>query len=105
MNKFIVKSIAITNNYDFSINYQSLNAHYPTCSFNLEIFPYGAFDDSVSKLLKSIQEGMIIGIDTDDYAKWVNPFKDEFKQFLITNYPEKIMMDQEGFTKLFGNTK
>ena len=101
MNKFIVKSISVNNNYDFSINYQSLSKNYPTCSFTLEIFPYGSFDDSVSKLLKSIHDGMVIGIDTDDYATWVTPFKEEFKQFLIEKHPDKIVKNQIGFHDLF----
>lgn len=104
MAKFIVKNFTVTNDFEF-LEFDSIKAcgrNYPTCTFTLDVFPIDKFDDSLATLLRNIHAGETVRIDVDEYSKWVDPFKEEFKEFLIKNYPEKIMTDQDGFNTLFG---
>jgi len=36
------------------------------------------------------------------YDNWIEPFKNEFKEFLLDKHPEKIMVNIAGFEQLFG---
>lgn len=94
MNKFIVTDFSVSQ--DYNIDYFDNNL-----KFKLELMPY-VKDDDMSHTLRNISAGRLITILTDEYNEWFEPFADEFKQFLIDNYPDKIVKDSVGFKRIFG---
>ncbi len=93
--------MSITNNFDMDIM-QACGRQYPTCSFTLEVYPAAPFDEVVANLMRSISASRYISINTEEYPVWVDQFRDEFKEFLLERYPEKIISDQDEYKKVFG---
>ena len=102
MAMFLLKELSITSDFDFVGGIQDCGRQYPTCSFTLDVYPCGPFNESTANLMKSISVSRYISINTDEFPVWVDQFKDEFKQFLIERYPEKIISDQVQYKKVFG---
>ena len=99
---FLLKELSITNNFDFVGGIQDCGRQYPTCSFTLDVYPCGPFNETTANLMKSISASRYISINTDEFPVWVDQFREEFKQFLIERYPEKIISDQDQYKKVFG---
>lgn len=60
------------------------------------------FDRQRGDLLSCISCGKLVTI--TDYEDYVEPFKDEFKEFLLKYYPEKVISGQKEFNHFFGES-
>lgn len=105
-NAFIIKE-ARTNihSHDSIFSYHGggygYNCMSAPLSITLELYPCGSTEEDILSSISSIiHAGKEITI--SDYNAYVDPFKEEFKQFLLERYPEKIMKNQQGFKQLFG---
>ena len=113
MPKFVVKNLNVSYDYDFfgSVTVgggESLplcGRRFPNCAISLELFPYEEIDEATSILFKNISAGGVVNIQSVSYKDAVEPFKDEFKQFLLEKYPDRIVKDQSGFCELFAENK
>lgn len=103
MNKFIITGVNIPHHYSV---FAGINNYIDIpYSINLELRPI----DENNKYV--IQEDLHNLIRSNEYIT-ILPFRqmdsfiafqDEFKEFLVEKYPEKILKDQYNFTKLFGD--
>jgi len=70
----------------------------PPPMITVEMYPV----DAVGGETDSIDDASV-SINNTDYMDWLEPFKNEFKEFLLERYPDKIVQDQAGFNRLFGD--
>lgn len=103
MNKFLITRVNISehNNLSGISNYLPI---IETLSMDLEIKVVDSLDNNFIKDLNAlIRNGDYISFLPFDQINLFMTFKNEFKEFLVEKYPEKILKDQYNFTKLFGN--
>lgn len=105
MNKFLITGVNISE-YN---NLSGINSNYylpirESISMDLEIKVVDSLDNSFIKELNAlIRSGDYISFLPFNQINLFMSFKNEFKEFLVEKYPEKILKDQYNFTKLFGN--
>ena len=105
MNKFLITGVNISE-YN---NLSGINSNYylpirESISMDLEIKVVDSLDNNFIKDLNAlIRNGDYISFLPFDQINLFMTFKNEFKEFLVEKYPEKILKEQRNFTKLFGN--
>lgn len=96
--KFIISHISVeinNGNYYMDDNLAG--------TITLELLPFRIEDMDYELFMSSINHNKPIIIADSHYIDTVEPFKDEFEQFLMERYPEKVLANQQGFNKMFGN--
>lgn len=103
MNKFIITGVNIPQDHSL---FAGINNYIDIpYSINLELRPIDENNKYVVQedLHNLIRSNEYITILPFDQINLFMTFKNEFKEFLVEKYPEKILKDQYNFTKLFGN--
>jgi len=59
-------------------------------------------EQTMRKLGNIHQAGRSVSIQDTEYMEYVEPFKNEFINFMMDKYPEKIISDPKGWDKLLG---
>ena len=103
MNKFIITGLNIPQHYNL---FNGINNYIDIpYSINLELRPIDENNkyDIQKDLNNLIRSNEYITILPFSQMDSFIAFQDEFKEFLVEKYPEKILKDQYNFTKLFGD--
>ncbi len=102
MNKFIITGLNIPQHHSL---FAGINNYIDIpYSINLELRPIDennkyVIQEDLNNLIRSNEYITILPFSQMDSFI---AFQDEFKEFLVEKYPEKILKDQYNFTKLFG---
>lgn len=98
MNKFIITSINPVDNY-FGLD--STICNHPLV-FELTLRPVEIDNKSLEKLHDIIKDRRVVTLNDSEYAHFMEPFKDEFIQFMMEKYPDKILSNPESWDMLKG---
>lgn len=100
--RFLVKGLSIDKerNY-YTASQQHCAMSEELWSISMNVIPYNSDENAADLFLSVVNCGRIITL--TDYEDYVEPFKEEFKEFLLERYPEKIMSNQTNFNQLFGD--
>jgi len=103
-NTFMVRNITINSEHNFfGLEKDDFG---PTKSMShivsLDLHPYYVDNNSLDKLLTSVHDGKLVIVDTPECFEWVTEFKDEFREFMLERYPEKVLKNSHLFTKVVG---
>lgn len=102
MNKFLITQISFAPRQDFHMSGNYVIMGNPPELITMEMHAIDLGDETMRKLHNIISAGRPVSINDSEYMDWIEPFKAEFKEFLVEKHPEKILKDQAGFNKLFG---
>jgi len=99
MNKFLISNIEFEDAFNFGGNsFHGSNS--PNIRLELRSVEFNNAD--IKKLSNIMKSNRTISLNDTAYNNWVEPFKNEFKEFLLDKHPEKILLDVKGFEQLFG---
>ncbi len=106
MNKFLINNINVSYREN---HFSSMYNNYMTqpIVIHLELSSINLNDDDIKKLYDLSNSGGYVNVSRYESLDILKPFKDEFKEFLMEKYPEKILKNPEGFDRLlsFGSNK
>lgn len=99
MNSFFIQNINVSTE---NIGYQQLGVD---TQYNIALDITPAYNDNTDATIQKLFSlpGQTISIIKENQFKWLTMYTDEFKEFLLKQYPEKVLSDRESFDALFGD--
>jgi hypothetical protein len=105
MNKFIIKSFNMEHSESPFVAGSFMMASNIGPILHLDLVSLDITGDQIRKLNNIVEAHKPVSINTTEYMDWLEPFKNEFKEFLHMYHPDKILKDPKGYTILFGEDK
>jgi hypothetical protein len=69
-------------------------------TFEITLRAVVADDDGAMKLNNILKAGRTVELNDSEYMDYVEPFKNEFIEFMMEKYPERIIAGTEAWEKL-----
>lgn len=86
----------------YSRGFQDPRTHYQ--SFELTLKPMDVDENTLFKLNNIAQAGRTVTLQDTEYDDFMEPFKNEFIEFMMDRHPEKLLADPKAWDRIMGRS-
>jgi len=107
MNEFIITNIETKMEHDYSMsgNHSFISAQDPFAqasyqtrpTMEITLKPRCADEEMMRKIMNISQAGRTVTLNDTEYNDFIEPFKNEFIEFMMDKHPEKLMADPKAW--------
>ena len=73
-------------------------------SFELTLQPVDVNENTAFKLKNIAKAGRTVSLQDTEYSDYMEPFKNEFIEFMMEKHPEKLLSDPKAWDRLLGRS-
>ena len=71
-------------------------------AFELTLQPIDVNESTMFKLNNIVRAGRVVTLNDTEYVDFMEPFKQEFIEFMMDKHPEKVLADPKAWDRLLG---